>query len=71
MRPHGYPHGVVGCFSDDIHFAEWLKFAKRIARLIYYGGRFGADVALPFVALNMARMRRSAEKSSWFLKRHV
>ena len=64
--------GGFGFFFDARPVGEWLKFAKWIDRIIYYyDGRFGADVAFPFVALNMAYRRRYAEQSSWFLKSHV
>ena len=53
--------GGVGCFFDDRPFGEGLNCAKWLENLIYYyGGRFGADVACPFVALNMAHRRRSS-----------
>ena len=64
--------GGAGCFFDDRPFGEELKFGKWLDRLIYYyDGRFAADVAFPFVALNMAHRRRSSERSNWFLKSHV
>ena len=64
--------GGFGCFFDDRPFGDGLKFEKRPDHLIYYyDGRFASDVAVPFVALNMAYRRRSAEQSSWFLKSHV
>ena len=62
----------MGFLFDDRPFGEGLKFAKWIERLIYYyGGRFGADVAFPFVALNMEYRRRYSDQSNWFLKIHV
>ena len=55
MASHWLLPGGVGFFFDDRPFGEGLKFAKWLEHLIYYyDGRFGADVALPFVALNMA-----------------
>ena len=56
--------GGVGCFFDDRPPGDGLKFEKWLER-------FGADVAFPFVALNMACGRMSAEKSRLFLKSHV
>ena len=57
---------------DDRPFGEWFAIAKWLARIVfYYDGRFSADVAFPFVALNMMYRRRSVEQSGWFLKSHV
>ena len=70
-RPWLFP-GLMGGFFDDRPFGEGLKVAKWPEHLIYYrDGRFGADVAFPFVALNMAYRRRSSDQSIWFLKSHV
>ena len=48
---------------DDRPFCEGFTFAKWLGRpVFYYDGRFGADVASPFVALNMMYRRRSVEQ---------
>ena len=62
----------VGCFFDDRPYGESLTFSDWLEHLVYYyDGRFAADVAFPFVALNMMYRRRAAEQSGWFLKSHV
>ena len=64
--------GGVGCFFDDRPYGEGFTFAKWLEHLVFYSdGRFSADVAFPFVALNMMYRRRSVEQSGWFLKNHV
>ena len=55
--------GGVGCFFEDRPFGEGLKFEKWIWCLIYYyGGKFGADVAFPFVAIYGAPAQVCGEK---------
>ena len=64
--------GGVGFFFDDRPYGEELKFPDWLEHLVYYyDGRFAADVAFPFVALNMMYRRRSAEQSGRFLKNQV
>ena len=48
--------GGVGRFFYGRPFGEGAKFANLLELIIFYNdGRFGADVAPPFVALNMVR----------------
>ena len=55
--------GGIACFFDDRPYGEEFTFAKWIGRLVfYYDGRFSADFAPPFVALNMMYRRRSVEQ---------
>ena len=64
--------GGVGRFFDDRPSGEGFTFEKWLEHIVfYYDGRFSADSASPFVALNMMYRRRSIEQSGWFLKSHV
>ena len=62
--------GGVGCFFDDRRYGGGVTIAKWLGRLVFYSdGRFSADVAFPFAALNMMYRRRSVEQSGMFLKK--
>ena len=52
-------------------FRRTFKVRNADRGTIYYDGRCDAAFAFPFVSMNMAYRRRSADRSSWFLKSHV
>ena len=61
--PWLYPGGV-GRFFDGRPYGEGITFAKWLEHLVLHsGGRFSADVAFPFVDLNMVYRGRSVEQS--------